>query len=189
MTQSPLNKLGFTPAPPVREHGNIRIIILVLVFCLIGVVVGGFWFYGTTKRGMTHARGKADGQQHIENVARARGPAPRLANTSPANFAAAEEVKRTIPNLASVSMEEGTRILRRAALEDFKATVAAMEIQIAKARQSLSQAQSGGSEAEQQAAVKQLQQVQSEQTEKLKQIAARSAAQIEALRQLKETAH
>ncbi len=121
--------------------------------------------------------------------ARARGPAPRLANTPPANFAAAEEVKRTIPNLASVSMEEGTRILRRAALEDFKATVAAMEIQIAKAQQSLSQAQSGGSEAEQQAAVKQLQQVQSEQTEKLKQIAARSAAQIEALRQLKETAH
>ena len=125
----------------------------------------------------------------IERVVDAKGPAPRLANTPPATVAATEDVKRTLPNFAAVSMEEGARILRAAALKDFKETVAAMEVQVAEAQQSLSRAQNGGSEAEQQAAVKHLQQVQSGQTEKLKQIAARSAAQIEALRQLKETAH
>jgi hypothetical protein len=313
MTRFQPDKPGFMPAPQAREHGNVRNIIPVLVFCLIGVAVGVLWFYGTTKRGTTDASGKADSQEHIalsdttrivlkrldlpvkirfyalldpasvpvsvqalagrvdellseyqreagdkievtrynsrsdinaaslaaaadgfkpfnldkgdacyfglavaqderkeslpqpaaeweqalefdltraiENVARARGPAPRLANTPPANLAATEEVKRTIPNFVSVSMEEGTRTLRAAALKDFTEIVAAMEIQVAQAQQSLSQAQSGSSEAEQQAAMKHLQQVQSEQTEKLKEIAARSAAQIEALRQLKETAH
>lgn len=132
---------------------------------------------------------ESDLTRAIAHVAGAKGPAPRLANTPPATPDATEEVKRALPNLASVSMDEGTRILRAAALEDFKATVAAMEIRVAEAQQSLSQAQSGGSEAEQQATIKQLRQVQSEQTEKLKQIAARSAAQVEALRQLKETAH
>ena len=125
----------------------------------------------------------------IERVARAKGPAPRLANTPPATVASTEEVRRAIPNFASVSLEEGTRILREAALKDFRETVAAMEIQVQEAQQSLSQAQNGGSEAEQQAARKRLQEVRSEQTEKLKQIAARSATQIEALRQLKETVH
>ena len=132
---------------------------------------------------------ESDLTRAIGHVALAKDPAPRLANTPPATLAATEEVKRALPNFASVSMEEGTRILRAAALEDFKATVAAIEIHVAEAQQSLSQAQSGGSEAEQQAAMKQFRQVQSEQTEKLKQVAARSAAQIEALRQLKETAH
>jgi len=131
---------------------------------------------------------ESDLTRAIGSVAGPKGPAPRLANTPPATPDAAEEVKRALPNLASVSMEEGTRILRAAALEDFKATVAAMEIHVAEAQQSLGQARSANSEAEQQAALKQLQQVQSEQTEKLKQIAARSAAQVEALRQLKETA-
>jgi hypothetical protein len=131
---------------------------------------------------------ESDLTRAIEQVARAL-PAPRLANTPPATVTTTEEVKRALPNLASVSMEEGTRILRGAALEDFKATVAAMEIQVAEAQENLSQAKSAGSEAGQQAALKQLQQVQSDQAEKLRQIAARSAAQIEALRQLKEAAH
>jgi len=132
---------------------------------------------------------ESDLTRAIGHVARAKDPAPRLANTPPATLAATEEVKRALPNFGSVSMEEGTRILRGAALEDFKATVAAMEIHVAEAQQNLSRAQSGGSEAEQQAAIKQLRQLQSEQTDKLKQIAARSAAQVEALRQLKGTAH
>jgi len=125
----------------------------------------------------------------IEHVAQAKGPVPRLANTPPATIAATEEVKRALPNFAAVSMEEGAHILRAAALKDFKETVAAMEIQVQEAQQSLSRAQNGASEAEQQAALKHLQQVQSVQTEKLRQIAARSAAQVETLRQLKETAH
>jgi ABC-type uncharacterized transport system len=131
---------------------------------------------------------ESDLTRAIEHVARAQPPAPRLANTPPATLAATEEVKRTIPNLASVSTEEATRVLRAAALKEFKETVTAMEVQMAKAQQSLDQVQHGGSAAEQEAARTRLQQIQSEQTETLRQIAARSAAQIEALRQLKETA-
>ena len=125
----------------------------------------------------------------IEKVARAKGPASRAANTPPADSAATDEVKQAIPNFASVSMEEGTRVLRESALKDFKETVAAMEVQVAAAEESLSLARNGGSDAEEEAAAKQLQEIQAEQTEKLRQIAARSAARVEALRQLKETAH
>ncbi|MBI3850350.1 MAG: Gldg family protein [Verrucomicrobia bacterium] len=311
MTQATTKALGCTPEAHAREHGSARIIILVLVFCLIGLVVGAVWFYyRTTKRDAADASGEAGGQQTIalsystksvlkrlespveirfyalldpasvsaavqafagrldqllfayereadgkldvirynsrseisaaavaaaadgfkpfnldkgdacyfglavaqegrkeslpelapeweqalefdltraiEHVARAKQAAPPPANTPPTDAAAIEEVKRTIPNFAAVSLEEGTRILRTASVNDFKSAVAAMEIQVKEAQERLSQAQNGGSEAERQAALKHLQQVQSEQTAKLKQIAARSAAQIEAFRQLKE---
>ena len=125
----------------------------------------------------------------IERVASVKHPTQSLANKSPTYPADVEEVKRTVPNFASVSLEEGTRILREAALKDFKAAAGAMEIQVKEAQQRLSQAQNSGSETEQQTAMKHLQQVQSEHTEAFKQIAAKSAAQIEALRQLKEAAH
>jgi len=124
----------------------------------------------------------------IERVTWAKHPTTSLAIESPVDPTVIEEVKRTIPNFASVSVEEGTRMLRAAALKDFKAATAAMEMQVKEAEQRFGQAQNGGSETEQQAALKHLQQVQSEQTEKLKQIAARSSAQIEVLRQLKEAA-
>ena len=125
----------------------------------------------------------------IERVATPPQSEQSLAKQSPADLAIAEEVKRTIPNYASVSMEEGTRRLHEAALKDFKAAAVAMETQVREAQERLSRAQKGGTEAEQQAALKQLQEVQSEQTEKLKEIAAKAAAEIDALRLLKDTAH
>jgi ABC-type uncharacterized transport system len=105
------------------------------------------------------------------------------------NTNAVQEVKALIPNLGTVSVEEGTRILREAALKDFTAAAKEMETQVKEAEQRVTQAQNGGSEADQQAARKHLQQVQTEQTEKLKQIAARSQAQIDALQQLKASPH
>ena len=101
------------------------------------------------------------------------------------NTNAVQEVKALVPNLGTVSVEEGTRILREAALKDFTAATKEMETQIKEAEQRLTQAQNGGSDADQQAARKHLQQIQTEQVEKLKQIAARSKAQIDALQQLK----
>lgn len=124
----------------------------------------------------------------IENVASGKHPPQSSANKSPTELAAAEEVKRAIPNPASVSMEEGTRMLRVAALAEFKAAAAEMEVQVKAAEQRLSQAQNGGSETELQDALKHLQQAKSKQVEKLQQIAAKSSAQVEALRQLKEAA-
>jgi hypothetical protein len=123
----------------------------------------------------------------------------RVVNASPAGTATGAvlkidpvvtaEVKRQIPNFASVSLEEGTRVLRESALKDFKTAVSEMEIQVREAQQRLSQAQAGKSEAEQQAAMKELQRVRADHAEKLKEIAAGSSAQIEALRQLKEAPH
>ena len=98
------------------------------------------------------------------------------------------EVKRQIPNFASVSVEEGAQILRQSALNDFKALATEMELQVREAEQRVQQAQNGKSEAEQQASLKQLQQVRADQAAKLKEITARSAAQIETLRRLKEAA-
>jgi hypothetical protein len=104
---------------------------------------------------------------------------------SPTTTNAIEEVKRTIPNFQTVGLEEGTRLLRQAALADFAATAKEMEAQVKEAQHRLTQAQSGAPETEQQAAVQHLQQLQSEQTEKLKQVAARSEARIRALQWLK----
>jgi uncharacterized phage infection (PIP) family protein YhgE len=96
-----------------------------------------------------------------------------------------EEVKRLIPNLEAVSLEEGTRLLRQAALGDCARVVQETQTRIQQAQQNLLQAQTNRSEAEQQAALKQLRQLQAEQTDKLQQIAARSQAQIQTLRRLK----
>lgn len=127
----------------------------------------------------------SDLSRAIVRLIHASSPTRPAAATSQIDPAATEEVKRTIPNLASVSVEDGTRILREAALKDFKAAANEMEIQVKEAQQRLNQARDGGSDAEQQAAMKHLRQVQADQAKKLQQIAASSQAQIEALQQLK----
>ena len=69
-------------------------------------------------------------------------------------------VARLVPDLKGTSLEEGTRTLRAAAFEEFTAAGTEMETKLQAAQQQLSAAQTGGSEAEQQAALKQLQEVQ-----------------------------
>ncbi|MBI4325405.1 MAG: Gldg family protein [Chloroflexi bacterium] len=130
----------------------------------------------------------SDLSRAIVRLINASAPTRPATATAQIDPATTEAVKHMIPNFASVSVEGGTRILREAALREFKAAANEMEIQVKEAQQQLSRAQNGGSDAEQQAAMKNLQQVQAEQTEKLRQIAARSQAQIEALQQLKGAA-
>jgi hypothetical protein len=113
---------------------------------------------------------------------------PTLAAAAKPDPGVIESVKRALPNLASVSVAEGTRVLREAALKEFTEAAQQMQAQVKEAQERLAQARNGGSDAEQQAAIKQLQQVQTEQSEKLKEIAARSKAQIDALQQLKASA-
>ncbi|HWX22560.1 MAG TPA: Gldg family protein [Candidatus Binatia bacterium] len=104
---------------------------------------------------------------------------------APIDPAASEEVKRAVPNYATVSMEEGTRVLRQAALTEFAQVAAEMDAKVKDAEQRFLEAQKSQSEPAQQAARLELQQLQAEQNEKLKQIVARSQAQIEALQKLK----
>ena len=122
----------------------------------------------------------------LEDAAR---PASVPAAISQVNTAALQQVRTLITNLAAVSVQEGSEILREAALQDFAAAAQEMQTQVKEAEQRLLQAQHGGTEAEQQAAMKHLQQVQADNTEKLKQIAAQSKAQIDIFQQLKAASH
>jgi hypothetical protein len=70
-------------------------------------------------------------------------------------------------------------------LKRFKATVVELQNELQQAQQELTRAQSSGSEAEQQAAMKHLQQAQARQSEQLRKIALDAQAQIEVLKQLK----
>lgn len=106
--------------------------------------------------------------------------------TEQVDAAAVAEVKRAIPDLAAVSLQEGTQLLRQKALNDFAMAAQEMEARIKETQQRISQAQNNASPVDQQAALKEVQQIQSEQTEKLKQIAARLQAQIAALEQIKK---
>jgi len=121
----------------------------------------------------------------------ARTAAKPLADSGPANLAAAkevlQEVVRAIPDIASVSLADGTQILRSATLEEIKAVIGEIQTQVAAAQQKLAAAQAGTSEAEQQAARKQLEQLQAQQIEKIQQITQRLHDQIAALKQLKES--
>jgi hypothetical protein len=129
---------------------------------------------------------ESDLSRAIARLINAPSPAEIAAAVSQIDPAVTAEVKRQIPNFASVSMEEGTRILRESALKDFRVAANEREIQVREAEERFNQAQNGKSEAEQQAALKHLQQVRADQIEKLRQITTRSSAQIEALRRLKE---
>ena len=132
---------------------------------------------------------EADISRAILRVAGTQTPEGRTASKPEIDGALVEEVKRSLTNADSISLEEGTRILREAALKQFSATALEVQKELQQAQQELTHAQSSGSEAEQLAAMKHLQQVQSRQTEQLKKIAADSQAQIEALRQLKAEKH
>lgn len=129
---------------------------------------------------------ESDLTRAILRVTRAQSVAARITANTQTDAAADEEVKRSLPNFASVSVEEGKQILREAAMKELKAAMNDIETQIKEARQRLSEAQKNNSEAEQQAAMKQLQQSQMQQTEKIKEIAARLQGQIEALKRIKE---
>ena len=119
----------------------------------------------------------------IERLNRSANPGAVVATAmSPA---VTEEVKRSLPKWDTVSIEEGTKMLRNASLAEFKAALDQSQAQLRDAEQQLIKAQNGGSEAEQQAAMGRLQQLQSEQTEKLKQISMNAEAQIRAFQQLR----
>lgn len=113
---------------------------------------------------------------------------PVVRTSAPVSPEVTNEIVRLIPDLKGTSLEDGTRILREAAFREFSTTGARTEEQIKAAQQKLSEAQSSGSETEQQAAMKHLQQVQLEQGEKYRQIAARLQDELAVFGQMKAAA-
>lgn len=184
------NKVRFTKKSRPGEQAYLRIILVALVSYLLGVAATVFWFHVAAKRNAGNPGFQTAGQpsagQLIPPAASTQSPAsPAVANQPPISPDAIEEVKRVIPDFASVPVEDGENILRAAALKEFAAAAKEMDVQVQHAQQQLLQAESSRSEAEQQAAMKHLQQTQAAQAEKLQQIAARLQAQIAALKSLK----
>jgi hypothetical protein len=95
-------------------------------------------------------------------------------------------LKQELPDVATLTVEEGSQRLRDAALEKFKSAVAEMQVQLQKAQQQLANARERGSASAIEAATKNLQQVQMNQADELKRISAELQSQIEVLAHIKQ---
>jgi hypothetical protein len=100
--------------------------------------------------------------------------------------AAVASLKQQLPDVATLTLEDGSQRLREVALEKFKAAVAAMQTELEQAQQKLADTRRAGSAGEQEAAAKALQQVQTAQAEKLKQITADFQTQLDVLQRIKQ---
>ena len=105
-------------------------------------------------------------------------------SAAPIDPAISEELLRTIPDLDSRSYDDAAKVLREASLVEFTAAVREMQAKVQATQKELA-AQGNKAEADQQAAIKELQQVQAEQNQKLGEIAARLQARLQVLERLK----
>jgi hypothetical protein len=130
---------------------------------------------------------EADVTRAIARVAEA-GAGLQSAAPVAGNNAGLDEVKLSITNLDSVSLDEGKRLLREAALNELAQVTKEMEVRRQEAEQRFAAAVTNQSRSGQEAARDELQRLQVEQTAKLQEIAAKSQQQIQALEQYKKIA-
>jgi hypothetical protein len=128
---------------------------------------------------------ESDLTRAIVRVGTAPAATAALVKSQPA-AATVEAVRATIPDLANVSLADGTQLLRERSLKAFGEATKEMQARLEEAQQRIVQAQASGSQADQQSALEALKSVQAEQTEKLKQISAELQEQIAALEYLKK---
>lgn len=95
-------------------------------------------------------------------------------------------LKKELPDVATLTIEEGSQRLREAALEKFKGAVAEMQVQLQAAQQQLASARERNSASAIDAATKNLQQVQQGQADQLKRISAELQSQIDVLAHIKQ---
>jgi hypothetical protein len=114
--------------------------------------------------------------------------AARQAQNPPISPETTNVIVRLIPDVRNTSLEEGSQILRAAAMQEITTAGAEAESQLELAKQQLADAQNSGSETQQQAALKHLQEVQFEQTEKIRAIAARLQEELTVFQQMKTVA-
>lgn len=115
-----------------------------------------------------------------------QAPPPAATRQSPEAAAAAlRAVEEKIPNLASVSLEEGTRILREVTVQEFIAAVKETQPQIDALEQRMREVEGSLSDADRQRLLDQLSTLQARQQERIEQITGELETQIAALEQLK----
>jgi len=186
-----------TPLNPRKQQcagqSGIQILLLAAICIILGFAAGAWWVHhASTPTPVSTGNDSTSATSGQQTVAppdspeiapqrvRAPGPPPK-----PAAPATIEDVKRLVPNYASVSLDEGIRALRAKSITEYLDAMKEIESQLKSAQERLTQAQNGGTDAEQQAAMKQLQQVQASQTARIQEIAAKNQAQLEAFRQIK----
>jgi hypothetical protein len=155
--------------------------------CFLGIAV----VCGSQKEALSHLA--PEWEQALEPdltraIARAAEGKPAAQRPTRIDATAAEAVRRAIPNLEAVSLEEGAKVLREAGMAQFQQAAVAMQAQVKEAEQHFLEAQASQSEAAQQAAKEQLRKIQAEGKNTLQQIALNAHAQIAALQQMKQTA-
>ena len=171
------------------EEAQVRMVILTLVSFFLGVAATACWFHFAPIHRAENLPPQPTDQQNNpqppQPVTVANPPAQKFVEQPvPVVQEAVEDLKRALPNYASLTVDEGTEILREAALKKYADAAQELQTQVALAQDELKQAQSK-SPADQQAAMKHLQQVQAEQSQKLAQIGGELQTQIAALKQLK----
>lgn len=189
MRLASVNNFGPTKEPSTTAKAQTRIIVLALVSFLLGVTATTFWFRFSSSSNPQNSSVQTTPEpvpgEPASPTVNPNSPAPVfMEQPVPVGQAAVEDVKRALPNYASLSVDQGTEILREAALKEYAAAAQELQSQVARAQAELSQA-AGKSPADQRAAMKHLQQVQTEQSQKLQKIAAELQTQIIALKQLK----
>ena len=185
-------KIGCSTKSQKKQRAQIRIVILALVSFLLGVAATAVWFHlvskgtvGSSSSQVTRPASPPIDQEAAALASRTNSPAGAFVrHPVPVPPAAIEEVKRALPNYASLSIDQGTEILRQATLKKFAAAVNELQSQVTQAQEELKLAENK-SPADQQAAMKHLQEVQTEQSQKLQQIGGQLQTQIAALKQLK----
>jgi len=118
-------------------------------------------------------------------IARAVGTEAQPANAPKPDTDTLAAVKRVIPNLDSISLEDGTKALSQSAMTDFKQAVEEMQAKVKIAEDHFIQAEAAQSEAGQEAARKELDQIQADHLANLRRLSAASQAQLATLRQVK----
>lgn len=119
--------------------------------------------------------------QHLtETLSREQNVTP-----SPLETTTIAELRQRVPGLDSMPLEEGLRALREDSIKEFAAAVAELQARVQQAQARLVQAKNGGSASEQDAAMKELQNVQDEQARKLKEIAASAQLRLDTFKRLK----
>jgi hypothetical protein len=184
------------------QQGRAQIIVLAAVFFLMGAAASALWFSFRPKAKVPNqaalsgnnnsnlplpaAAAVAPLEPGHATVTPGKGlPSPAAGQPDPSALAA---IQRSIPNVNSISLEEGTKILRATALAEFLKTTDELKERQKKAEAIFAAGQNKGSSGQQRLAAKQLRDLQAEQVEKLQQIAANARAEIETLQQLKRAA-
>lgn len=127
---------------------------------------------------------ESDLSRVVAHVNEMRAAGATAANVSDGDLKTARTAIESNPNLASASLEQGTQMLRDAALAEFKAAVAEMQSRSKEAEQRLNQ----GANSETDVA-KEIEKIRAEQTGKIQEITARLHNQLAALAQSKTASH